>query len=83
MDDRVQLGVADPGPPLPDDEPSGGNGLMHMRERAASAAGTLEAGPDWPGWLVVLEVPVDPAATTADDDAGAPPGGAPTGRTPP
>ncbi|MCL2090710.1 MAG: sensor histidine kinase [Micrococcales bacterium] len=59
-DDRVQLGIADPGPPV--DEPSsgpttGGHGLMHMRERAESAAGTLEAGPEWPGWLVVLEIP--------------------------
>ncbi|MCL2467219.1 MAG: histidine kinase [Micrococcales bacterium] len=58
VDDRLQLGVADPGPPLAHDESSGGHGLMHMRERAASAAGTLEAGPDWPGWLVVLEVPI-------------------------
>ncbi|MCL2423385.1 MAG: histidine kinase [Micrococcales bacterium] len=58
VDDRLQLGIADPGPPTPDDESSGGHGLMHMRERAASAAGTLEAGPDWPGWLVVLEVPI-------------------------
>jgi len=57
-DDRVQLGIADPGPPAEDDGSSGGHGLMHMRERAASAAGTLDAGPDWPGWLVVLEVPV-------------------------
>ena len=70
-DDRVQLGVADPGPPVEDDESSGGHGLMHMRERAASVAGTLEAGPDWPGWLVVLEVPTGvPGDGTAAEDTG-------------
>lgn len=73
-DGRVQLGVADPGPPV-DDVSSGGHGLMHMRERAESAAGTLEAGPEWPGWLVVLEVPTGVPDSTAggqgpgDDEA--------------
>ncbi len=92
-DDRVQLGVADPGPPVDGDEPSGpiagtrlsgptagtrssgGHGLMHMQERAKSAAGTLEAGPEWPGWLVVLEVPTgapdsQALGDTADDREG-------------
>jgi signal transduction histidine kinase len=71
-DGRVQLGIADPGPPVDGDGSSGGHGLMHMRERAESAAGTLEAGPEWPGWLVVLEVPTGapdslPTRQTADD----------------
>jgi signal transduction histidine kinase len=54
------LDVADPGPArgLPG-SPGGGNGLVHMRERAAACGGTLHAGPaDGGGWLVRMEVPV-------------------------
>ncbi len=69
-DGRVRLGIADPGPPVDDDESSGGHGLMHMRERAESAAGTLEAGPEWPGWLVVLEVPTGAPDATGSRTAG-------------
>jgi signal transduction histidine kinase len=54
------LDVADPGPArgLPG-SPGGGNGLVHMRERAAACGGTLHAGPaDVGGWLVRMEVPL-------------------------
>jgi signal transduction histidine kinase len=54
------LDVADPGPArgLPG-SPGGGNGLVHMRERAAACGGTLHAGPaDGGGWLVRMEVPL-------------------------
>ena len=58
-DGRVRLEITDPGPADPD-ESSGGHGLANMRERAASVDGTLKVGPDGSGWLVVLEIPVDP-----------------------
>ena len=57
----VQVEVVDPGPPRAqpaDAEPGpvepvlGGNGIRHMRERARTADGTLEAGPDGAGWKV-------------------------------
>ncbi|WP_168431833.1 hypothetical protein [Cellulomonas hominis] len=36
----------------------GGNGVVHMRERAAACGGTLTAGPGPDGWTVTMEVPV-------------------------
>ena len=62
----LALRVHDPGParfPAGRDEtaghPGGGNGLVHMRERAAAAGGTFAAGPaPGGGWTVTMEVPV-------------------------
>jgi signal transduction histidine kinase len=62
--DVLVLEVSDPGPPRRSPDPvdpaaAGGNGLLHMRERAASCGGTLAAGPTADGrWLVRMEVPV-------------------------
>jgi len=53
---RLSLRVADDGPAR---GKGGGNGVVHMRERAAACGGTLAAGPvAGGGWLVALEVPV-------------------------
>jgi signal transduction histidine kinase len=66
-DDRLVLEIHDPGPARRSPGPldghdalaSGGNGLLHMQERAASCGGTLAAGPTPEGhWLVRMEVPV-------------------------
>ena len=58
--DRLVLEVTDPGPArTPADPGRGGNGLVHMRERAVACGGTLRAGPLGPageGWRVRLEV---------------------------
>lgn len=62
--DRLVLEIDDPGPPRLAPDPhqpstSGGNGLLHMHERAVSCGGTLAAGPTPEGhWLVRMEVPV-------------------------
>ncbi|MCG2798273.1 MAG: histidine kinase [Cellulomonas sp.] len=56
----VRLTVHDDGPPRAVEPVTsvGGHGLLHMAERAGSMGGTLSAGPDGPGYLVVLEIPV-------------------------
>ncbi|MCL2424522.1 MAG: histidine kinase, partial [Micrococcales bacterium] len=53
-DDAVQVEVNDPGPHADHDSQSlsGGNGIGNMRERARSAHGTFDAGPDGDGWKV-------------------------------
>jgi signal transduction histidine kinase len=38
-------------------EPSGGFGLVGMRERARSVGGTVAAGPVAGGWMVSAELP--------------------------
>jgi signal transduction histidine kinase len=53
---RLVLEVADAGPAR--SSARGGNGLLHMRERAVACGGTLSAGPDGDGWRVRLEVPL-------------------------
>ncbi len=62
-DGRLLLQVVDPGPPRPvADAARRGNGLMHMRERAAACGGTLTAGPlagGAHGWHVRMEVALD------------------------
>lgn len=62
-DGRLLLQVVDPGPPRPVTNPGRrGNGLMHMRERAAACGGTLTAGPlagGAHGWHVRMEVALD------------------------
>ena len=55
-DAAVLLVVRDDGPARPG--PSGGNGLVHMRERALAAGGTVHAGPAGSGWQVELTLPV-------------------------
>ncbi|MCR6688413.1 sensor histidine kinase [Cellulomonas sp.] len=53
------LDVRDPGPPRAEAS-RGGNGLVHMRERAAAAGGTLAVGPAPDGgWRVLLMVPTN------------------------
>ncbi|MBU4213939.1 MAG: hypothetical protein KJ792_04705, partial [Actinobacteria bacterium] len=56
----VRLTVLDEGPARAADpmNTSGGHGLLHMTERAGSMGGTLRAGPDGPGYRVVLDIPV-------------------------
>jgi signal transduction histidine kinase len=55
--DELWLRVRDngPGPPdgSPDDSPSGGNGLLGMRERAAAVGGTLHTGAATSGGFLV------------------------------
>lgn len=57
---QLVLEVVDPGPARPSTG-SGrrGNGLVHMRERAAACGGTVVAGPVGDGWQVRMEVPFD------------------------
>lgn len=55
----LQLVVQDPGPPRPRDI-GGGSGLLHMRERAVAAGGTVTAGPrPGGGWAVHLTLPLE------------------------
>jgi signal transduction histidine kinase len=62
----LELDVSDPGPSRrPAAEPgvrsgtrAGGNGVLHMRERADACGGTLDAGPDGDGWRVRARVPL-------------------------
>ncbi|MFC6448916.1 sensor histidine kinase [Cellulomonas gelida] len=57
----LRLVVQDPGPPRPRDT-GGGSGLLHMRERAAAAGGTVTAGPQpGGGWRVGLTLPLEGA----------------------
>jgi signal transduction histidine kinase len=57
---RLVLEVHDPGPPRPRTGERRGNGLTHMRERAAACGGNLTAGPcQGGGWTVRMEVAVD------------------------
>ncbi|GEA81632.1 hypothetical protein CUD01_20760 [Cellulomonas uda] len=58
----VVLEVTDPGPPRPPTAGTGlgGNGLLHMRERAAAAGASVVAGAlPGGGWRVRLVVPLD------------------------
>jgi len=59
--DMVTLSVINPIPPRRADGPladtGGGFGLVGLRERAALAGGTLEAGPDAGNWRVNLRIP--------------------------
>lgn len=58
--ERLTLRVHDAGPARagPGGTHGGGNGVVHMRERAAACGGTLTAGPGPDGWTVTMEVPV-------------------------
>jgi signal transduction histidine kinase len=49
--------VVNRGGMTPADEPSGGFGLVGMRERARSVGGTVDAGPVADGWMVSAELP--------------------------
>jgi signal transduction histidine kinase len=59
--DQITLSVLNPIPRRPADTPlagtGGGLGLVGLRERAALAGGTLEAGPDAGNWQVKLRIP--------------------------
>jgi signal transduction histidine kinase len=59
--DQITLSVLNPIPRRPADTPlagtGGGLGLVGLRERAALAGGTLEAGPDAGNWQVNLRIP--------------------------
>ncbi|MEI4747802.1 sensor histidine kinase [Rhodococcus erythropolis] len=47
-------------PPSADPEPPG-HGLIGLRQRAQAFGGALTAGPTESGWLVIANIPVDPA----------------------
>jgi signal transduction histidine kinase len=48
----------------PERPPGGGHGITGMRERVSVLGGTLDAGPDGPGWTVRTVLPA-PASTPA------------------
>jgi signal transduction histidine kinase len=52
-EDALWLRVRDNGPGPPADQPSGGNGLLGMRERAVAVGGTLRTGGSPSGGFVV------------------------------
>ena len=60
--DQVTLGIVNPIPPEHAERPladtGGGFGLVGLRERAALAGGTFEAGPDTGNWQVTLRIPI-------------------------
>lgn len=60
VENSVLLDVVDPGPALERSasDNSGGNGLVHMRERALAVGGNLRVGPDGDGWRVSARVPL-------------------------
>jgi signal transduction histidine kinase len=59
--EELHLEVRDAGPAAADRPPSGGHGLVGMRERVALYGGTLTAGPDGLGGFRVLAcLPVSP-----------------------
>ena len=59
--DQITLSVVNPIPPKHAERPladtGGGFGLVGLRERAALAGGTFEAGPDAGNWQVTLRIP--------------------------
>ena len=59
--DQITLSVVNPVPPEHAERPladtGGGFGLVGLRERAAQAGGTFEAGPDAGNWQVRLRIP--------------------------
>jgi hypothetical protein len=58
---NLVLRVHDDGPARPRDPArrGGGNGLVHMRERAAACGGAVRVGPDPDGgWTVLLRLPL-------------------------
>lgn len=59
-DTRVAVEIMDTGAPgVLDPPPSGGNGVIGMRERATIYGGTLDAGPrEQGGWRVRAEIPL-------------------------
>ena len=60
--ESVVLEVTDGGPARGGAElPSGGQGLVGMRERVALFGGRLDAGPDGAGWRVRAELPLENA----------------------
>ena len=60
--ESVVLEVTDGGPARGGAElPSGGQGLVGMRERVALFGGRLDAGPDGAGWRVRGELPLENA----------------------
>lgn len=56
---QVRLVVSDDGPARPGEaeRTCGGNGLVHMRERAVACGGQVSVGPAGNGWRVELVVP--------------------------
>ncbi|MFD7094112.1 ATP-binding protein, partial [Streptomyces xanthophaeus] len=60
--DRVDLTVSNgpPAGPPAHDLPSGGNGLIGLRERASLLGGTFGAGPEAGGFVVRLSLPAHP-----------------------
>ncbi|MGW4379113.1 sensor histidine kinase [Kitasatospora sp. NPDC004531] len=63
---RLELSVADPGPPGGGDAGGSGSGVVGMRERAAAFGGTVDAGPDDAGgWQVRARLPLAPKEVDA------------------
>nr|WP_254304817.1 histidine kinase [Rathayibacter sp. VKM Ac-2835] len=62
---RLRIEVANlPGPGPDGSLPSGGNGLVGMRERAESIGGTLESGEEGPLFWIRAELPVTGGEST-------------------
>ncbi|MEV6032514.1 histidine kinase [Nonomuraea sp. NPDC052116] len=67
QDDTLMIDIADDGRGSGSSLPSGGNGLIGIRERAAACGGTADFGrrPDGPGFRVLVRLPLAGRAVAA------------------